>query len=107
MFRSDRASLGRKLTLADIPEGDEKYTHDLAGRHDGRVSDREPRPDEHVAGLQPVAFTTCDRSGDSVRDDPGNMVHPYLRRRNGEEPVTYRKTRCVGVLEKTLGVPLF
>jgi error-prone DNA polymerase len=35
------------------------------------------------------------------------MVHPYLRRRNGEEAVTYPNDAVRGVLEKTLGVPLF
>ena len=44
-----------------------------------------------------------------VRPGPiqGNMVHPYLRRRNGEEPVTYPNEVVRRVLEKTLGVPLF
>ena len=44
-----------------------------------------------------------------VRPGPiqGNMVHPYLRRRNGEEAVTYPNEAVRGVLEKTLGVPLF
>jgi error-prone DNA polymerase len=44
-----------------------------------------------------------------VRPGPiqGNMVHPYLRRRNGEEPVTYPSDALKKVLEKTLGVPLF
>src|SRR5262249_752073 len=37
----------------------------------------------------------------------GNMVHPYLRRRNGEEPVSYPSDDLKGVLQKTLGVPLF
>ncbi len=35
------------------------------------------------------------------------MVHPYLRRRNGEEAVSYPNDAMRGVLEKTLGVPLF
>ncbi len=35
------------------------------------------------------------------------MVHPYLRRRNGEEPVEYPSEAVREVLEKTLGVPLF
>jgi error-prone DNA polymerase len=35
------------------------------------------------------------------------MVHPYLRRRNGEEPVSYPSDALREVLEKTLGVPLF
>ncbi len=44
-----------------------------------------------------------------VRPGPivGNMVHPYLRRRNGDEEVTYPDERIKAVLERTLGVPLF
>jgi error-prone DNA polymerase len=44
-----------------------------------------------------------------VRPGPiqGDMVHPYLRRRNGEEAVEYPKEAVREVLEKTLGVPLF
>jgi len=44
-----------------------------------------------------------------VRPGPiqGDMVHPYLRRRRGEEAVEYPDERIRAVLEKTLGVPLF
>ncbi len=44
-----------------------------------------------------------------VRPGPiqGGMVHPYLRRRNGEEPITYPSPALQEVLHKTLGVPLF
>jgi len=44
-----------------------------------------------------------------VRPGPiqGNMVHPYLRRRNGEEPVSFPSDDVRDVLGKTLGVPLF
>src|ERR1700754_3088287 len=44
-----------------------------------------------------------------VRPGPiqGDMVHPYLRRREGKEEVTYPKPELRRVLEKTLGVPLF
>ena len=35
------------------------------------------------------------------------MVHPYLRRRNGEDPVTYPSPEVKRVLERTLGVPIF
>ena len=44
-----------------------------------------------------------------VRPGPiqGNMVHPYLRRRNGEEPVTFPNAEIEAVLGRTLGVPLF
>jgi DNA-directed DNA polymerase III PolC len=44
-----------------------------------------------------------------VRPGPiqGDMVHPYLRRRNGEEPIRYPDEAIRNVLGKTLGVPLF
>ncbi len=44
-----------------------------------------------------------------VRPGPiqGDMVHPYLRRREGLEPVSYPKPELEAVLGKTLGVPLF
>jgi error-prone DNA polymerase len=44
-----------------------------------------------------------------VRPGPiqGGMVHPYLRRRSGEEAVTYPHPSLVPILERTLGVPLF
>jgi error-prone DNA polymerase len=44
-----------------------------------------------------------------VRPGPiqGDMVHPYLRRRNGDEEVNYPNADVRAVLEKTLGVPLF
>jgi error-prone DNA polymerase len=44
-----------------------------------------------------------------VRPGPiqGQMVHPYLRRRQGLEPVTYPNAAMRNVLERTLGVPIF
>ena len=44
-----------------------------------------------------------------VRPGPiqGNMVHPYLRRRQGLEDVNYPSAAVRGVLERTLGVPIF
>jgi error-prone DNA polymerase len=44
-----------------------------------------------------------------VRPGPiqGNMVHPYLKRRNGLEQVTYANEAVKSVLERTLGVPIF
>jgi error-prone DNA polymerase len=44
-----------------------------------------------------------------VRPGPiqGEMVHPYLRRRSGEEPVTYPSEAVETVLKRTLGVPIF
>jgi error-prone DNA polymerase len=44
-----------------------------------------------------------------IRPGPiqGDMVHPYLRRRNGEEAVDYPSEEVKGVLQRTLGVPIF
>ena len=44
-----------------------------------------------------------------VRPGPiqGNMVHPYLRRREGKDPVTYPSEALKSILSKTMGVPLF
>jgi error-prone DNA polymerase len=44
-----------------------------------------------------------------IRPGPivGNMVHPYIRRRRGREPVTYAHPSLAPILERTLGVPLF
>jgi len=44
-----------------------------------------------------------------IRPGPivGKMVHPYLARRNGEEPVTYAHPSLEPILKRTLGVPLF
>lgn len=44
-----------------------------------------------------------------IRPGPiqGEMVHPYLRRREGKEAVTYPHPDLVPILERTLGVPLF
>jgi error-prone DNA polymerase len=44
-----------------------------------------------------------------VRPGPiqGGMVHPYLRRRNGEEPIWVPHPELSAILERTLGVPLF
>ncbi|MFQ5679990.1 MAG: error-prone DNA polymerase, partial [Gemmatimonadota bacterium] len=44
-----------------------------------------------------------------IRPGPiqGEMVHPYLRRRRGEEPVTYLDPRLEPILKRTRGVPLF
>src|SRR5207249_7751670 len=44
-----------------------------------------------------------------IRPGPiqGDMVHPYLARRAGKEPVTYFDERLKPVLQRTLGIPLF
>src|SRR5262249_47220801 len=59
--------------------------------------------------LRPRNFYDLVIEGAIVPPGPiqGNMVHPYLRRRNGQEPITYPDPAVEKVLKKTLGVPLF
>ncbi len=59
--------------------------------------------------LRPKTFYDLVIEVSIVRPGPitGGMVHPYLRRRNGEEPVTFPHPKLEPVLKKTLGVPLF
>ena len=59
--------------------------------------------------LQPRHFYDIVVQVAIIRPGPivGNMVHPYLKRRQGREPVVYAHPALEPVLERTLGVPLF
>jgi len=59
--------------------------------------------------LRPASFYDLVIEVAIVRPGPiqGGMVHPYLRRRRGLEPVVYPSAAVQGVLERTLGVPIF
>ena len=59
--------------------------------------------------LKPASFYDLVIEVAIVRPGPiqGGMVHPYLRRRQGIEPVNYPSEAVKAVLERTLGVPIF
>jgi error-prone DNA polymerase len=59
--------------------------------------------------LKPACFYDLVIEIAIVRPGPiqGDMVHPYLRRRQGLEAVTYPDDAVKSVLERTLGVPIF
>ncbi|HFA59206.1 MAG TPA: error-prone DNA polymerase, partial [Rhodospirillales bacterium] len=59
--------------------------------------------------LRPACFYDLVIEVAIVRPGPiqGDMVHPYLRRRQGLEPVDYPSEEVRAVLERTLGVPIF
>ncbi len=59
--------------------------------------------------LNPTCFYDIIVSIALVRPGPiqGNIIHPYLRRRRGEEPVIYLHPSLEPILKRTLGVPLF
>ena len=101
---------GRKLTLADIPEGD-NGVYDMICRADTiGVFQIESRAQmSMLPRLRPRKFYDLVIEVAIVRPGPiqGDMVHPYLRRRAMGETVEYPNEEIREVLHKTLGVPLF
>jgi len=105
-----RRHRGRDLTLATIPAED-PATYAMIGRADTvGVFQIESRAQmTMLPRLKPRHFYDLVIEVAIVRPGPiqGDMVHPYLARRNGKEPVTYPSEDVRKVLERTLGVPLF
>ncbi len=100
----------RKVSMATIPEGD-AGTYDMICRADTvGVFQIESRAQmAMLPRLRPRNLYDLVVEISLVRPGPitGGMVHPYLRRRNGEEPVEYPHPSLEPVLKKTLGIPLF
>jgi error-prone DNA polymerase len=101
---------GRSLTLATVPAEDPRV-YDMLGKGDSvGVFQVESRAQmSMLPRLKPRNFYDLVIEVAIVRPGPiqGDMVHPYLRRRNGEEQVNYPSKELEAVLGKTLGVPLF
>ena len=101
---------GRTLTLASVP-AEEARVYDMVARADTvGVFQIESRAQmAMLPRLRPACFYDLVIEIAIVRPGPiqGDMVHPYLRRRNGEEAVTYPNAAIECILGKTLGVPLF
>ena len=104
------ARRGRSFGLADIPPEDPE-TYAMIRRADTMgVFQIESRAQmAMLPRLAPRTFYDLVIQVAIVRPGPiqGQMVHPYLRRRQGLEPVTYPSPEVRAVLERTLGVPLF
>jgi error-prone DNA polymerase len=100
----------RALTLATIPAEDPE-TYKMIQRADTiGVFQIESRAQmSMLPRLKPERFYDLVVEVAIVRPGPiqGDMVHPYLRRREGAEPVDYPSEAVRGVLERTLGVPIF
>lgn len=96
--------------LADIPDGD-VATYEMLSRADTiGVFQIESRAQmSMLPRLKPRCFYDLVIEIAIVRPGPiqGNMVHPYLRRRSGLEPIQYPSAALKDVLERTLGVPIF
>lgn len=101
---------GRQETLSSLPDED-TATYDMICRADTLgVFQIESRAQmSMLPRLKPRTYYDLVIEVAIVRPGPiqGDMVHPYLRRRQGKEKVAYPKPELKQVLEKTLGVPLF
>ncbi|HEX9768152.1 MAG TPA: error-prone DNA polymerase [Kiloniellales bacterium] len=105
-----RSHYGRDFDLAAIPGGDSKVFDMLCRADSIGVFQVESRAQmSMLPRLKPRDFYDLVIQVAIVRPGPiqGDMVHPYLRRRNGEETVRYPSAELAEVLGKTLGVPLF
>ena len=100
---------GVEIDLAAIPQEDAVY--DMLSRADSiGVFQVESRAQmATLPRLRPRCFYDLVVEVALIRPGPiqGGSVHPYIRRRNGSEPVTYLHPLLERALAKTLGVPLF
>src|SRR5256712_2989903 len=101
---------GQPLDLAHIPKNDEK-TFDIM-QHADTIGVFQIESRAQMATLprmKPDCFYDVVIEVAIIRPGPiqGDMVHPYLARRAGKEPITYYDERLKPVLQRTLGVPLF
>jgi error-prone DNA polymerase len=109
-FDLARKHYGLDLTLANIPQ-DDPVVYDMISHADTiGVFQIESRAQQSMLPrLKPRCFYDLVIEVAIVRPGPiqGDMVHPYLRRRNGEEKIDYPSKELKEILERTLGVPLF
>ena len=101
---------GREYTLATVPAEDQ-VVYDMICEGDTMgVFQIESRAQmAMLPRLKPRCYYDLVIEVALIRPGPiqGDMVHPYLRRRNGEEAVEYPSEDVREVLQRTLGVPIF
>ncbi|MDX1692948.1 MAG: error-prone DNA polymerase [Ketobacteraceae bacterium] len=101
---------GTQWTMSTLPQEDPE-TYQMLQRGDSvGVFQVESRAQmAMLPRLKPRCFYDLVIEVAIVRPGPiqGNMVHPYLKRRNGTEAVEYASEEIRQVLERTLGVPIF
>jgi error-prone DNA polymerase len=109
-LRYVRETRGVALDLASIPPDDPDVYDLICAADTIGVFQIESRAQMNtLPRLKPRCFYDLVVEVALIRPGPiqGDMVHPYLRRRKGEEPVTYLDPRLEPILKRTLGVPLF
>lgn len=101
---------GRQLTLATVPAEDPQVYEMICRADTIGVFQIESRAQmSMLPRLKPRCYYDLVIEVAIVRPGPiqGQMVHPYLRRRAGDEEVSYASEPIREVLHKTLGVPIF
>ena len=101
---------GTRLGVADIPAEDPAvYAMIQRGETTGVFQIESRAQMAMLPRLKPACFYDLVIEVAIVRPGPiqGDMVHPYLRRRQGLEPVTYPSEAVREALGRTLGVPIF
>ena len=101
---------GVQWTLANIPQDDPAVYEMVSAADTIGVFQIESRAQQSMLPrLRPKCFYDLVIEVAIVRPGPiqGDMVHPYLRRRNGEEPISFPSKELEDILGRTLGVPLF
>ena len=101
---------GRELTMAHVPPEDPATYRMIQHADTMGVFQIESRAQmAMLPRLKPATYYDLVIQIAIIRPGPiqGDMVHPYLRRRNGEEPVRYPSDEVRDILARTLGVPLF
>jgi len=109
-FDLAKIQYGLHLTLANIPQDDAAVYEMICHADTIGVFQIESRAQQSMLPrLKPRCFYDLVIEVAIVRPGPiqGDMVHPYLRRRNGEEPVVYPSRELEEILGRTLGIPLF
>ncbi|MDX1514816.1 MAG: error-prone DNA polymerase, partial [Gammaproteobacteria bacterium] len=101
---------GKPVSMVEVPAED-PAVYEMIGHADTvGVFQIESRAQmAMLPRMRPACFYDLVIEVAIVRPGPiqGGMVHPYLRRRQGLEPVSYPSEAVRGVLERTLGVPIF
>jgi error-prone DNA polymerase len=101
---------GKPFALADVPPEDPQVYEMITRADTIGVFQIESRAQmSMLPRLRPKCFYDLVIEVAIVRPGPiqGGMVHPYLRRRQGIDPVIYPSEKVRTVLERTLGVPIF
>ncbi|PZR20159.1 MAG: error-prone DNA polymerase [Flavobacterium psychrophilum] len=106
-----RQHYGKQYTLAEINKQDDRAVYEMISHADTLgVFQIESRAQmSMLPRLKPKCFYDLVIEVAIVRPGPiqGDMVHPYLRRRDGIDPVEYPSEELREILGRTLGVPLF